>query len=268
MPYLFHSLHIAIFFLVELFSYSSVTIYHILFNCLVIYDLHHCAALHLGGFLSLNPPDCHLAVPQTFSTRRTIHTQEHGHTNGNRETRDANTNTVNNSEHGKQSNNNRENENDEGEKQHQRSHPTSWWTWSAYLLLLVVSKYTLPEDFRPTVPTLQHVWYYGWVTALSTGLGAAPLLLTHDMGKQMLGVGNAIAAGMMLSASWSLVSEGANVEEDQLAGGSEPSFFLSALARVAIGVVAGLVFILSTKKVGAVEQVEWVGRRGGDIPCL
>lgn len=77
------------------------------------------------------------------------------------------------------------------------SHPTSWWTWAAYLLLIVVSKYTLPVDLHPRNPTRQHVWYYGWVTALSTGLGAAPLLLTHDMGKQVLVVEMQLKKGEM-----------------------------------------------------------------------
>lgn len=129
----------------------------------------------------------------------------------------------------------------------QKHHPTSWWTWAGYLLLVVISTCTLPEDLHPVSPTLKHVWYYGWVTALSTGLGAAPLMLAHDMGKQMLGVGNAIASGMMLSASYSLVSEGASVHEPEGVAGmgllSEP------WARVVLGVFAGLVFILSTKKV-------------------
>lgn len=124
--------------------------------------------------------------------------------------------------------------------------PTSWWTLVAYLLLVLVSKYTLPEDLSPVTPTLQHVWYYGWVTALSTGLGAAPLVLAHDMSKQMLCVGNAVAAGMMLSASYSLVVEGATIAE---AEGDEAEVRWSAPARVFMGLIAGLLFIVSTKKV-------------------
>lgn len=65
----------------------------------------------------------------------------------------------------------------------------------------------------------------------------------HD-DAQMLGVGNAVAAGMMLSASYSLVAEGATVEEEE-----DGERWLSAAVRVVLGVVAGLMFILSTKKV-------------------
>ncbi|CAB1101572.1 unnamed protein product [Ectocarpus sp. CCAP 1310/34] len=132
-------------------------------------------------------------------------------------------------------------------------HPNSKWTWAGYLLLLAVTKYTLPDELHTSAPTLKHVWFYGWVTALSTGVGAAPLILTHDLGKAMLAYGNAIAAGMMLSASFSLVSEGATVVEPNGSTAEWSAVFAAFLgapwARVVLGVVAGLVFILSTKKV-------------------
>ena len=86
---------------------------------------------------------------------------------------------------------------------------------------------------------------------MSTGLGAAPLLLAQDLGKQMLSVGNAIAAGMMLSASYSLVSEGATVHEPEGMFGQGMEALSEPWVRVAAGVVAGLVFILSTKKASA-----------------
>ena len=46
-----------------------------------------------------------------------------------------------------------------------------------------------------------HVWWYGWVTALSTGLGALPMVWYKNVSDWWLGVGNAIAAGMMTAAS-------------------------------------------------------------------
>lgn len=76
-------------------------------------------------------------------------------------------------------------------------------------------------------------------------------MLAHDLGKQMLGVGNAIAAGMMLSASYSLVTEGATVEEPAGMFGEGMGILAAPWARVAVGVLAGLAFILSTKKVSA-----------------
>mmetsp|Transcript_1220 Transcript_1220/g.1597 ORF Transcript_1220/g.1597 Transcript_1220/m.1597 type:complete len:354 (+) Transcript_1220:101-1162(+) len=119
---------------------------------------------------------------------------------------------------------------------------SSWLSWFTLILLLLISYFTVPEDFRPTSPTLKHVWYYGWVTALSTGLGAIPLFFAKDIGHQMLGICNGIAAGMMLSASCSLMYEGATNEAGE-------DVALSETWRVAIGAVAGLLFIVLTKQI-------------------
>jgi hypothetical protein len=66
---------------------------------------------------------------------------------------------------------------------------------------------------------------------------------SHYHCTQMLGVSNAIACGMMLSASYSLVKEGAGLEDD------EDCMIKSAAWRVVVGVLAGLMFILPTKRV-------------------
>lgn len=67
------------------------------------------------------------------------------------------------------------------------------------------------------------------VTALATGLGALPLLLAHGHASKLgLGVGNALAAGLMMAASHSLIAEG---------------FDFSA-ARTLAGVLAGVGLIV------------------------
>jgi hypothetical protein len=38
---------------------------------------------------------------------------------------------------------------------------------------------------HPSQPTLSHVWYYGWVTAVSTGLGVVPLMFASELGEQV-----------------------------------------------------------------------------------
>jgi len=48
----------------------------------------------------------------------------------------------------------------------------------------------------------------GLLTAIATGLGAAPLLLKRDIGGRALGAANAVAAGLMLAASFGLMVEG------------------------------------------------------------
>lgn len=107
-----------------------------------------------------------------------------------------------------------------------------------------VSYFTMPASLTTKDPTVQHVWYYGWLAALSTGLGALPLLFMSKPDNKWMSVSNAIAAGMMLSASFSLVTEGIALDEDKLALFGVP---LPHTARVAIGVLAGILFVVCTK---------------------
>jgi zinc transporter, ZIP family len=52
------------------------------------------------------------------------------------------------------------------------------------------------------------VFLAAFITAIATGLGAAPFLFVKVMSRWWLGVSNAIAAGMMLAASHGLLVEG------------------------------------------------------------
>jgi zinc transporter ZupT len=69
-------------------------------------------------------------------------------------------------------------------------------------------------------------------TALATGLGAIPLLFFRSAGRSALGVANALAAGVMLGASLSLVLEGIDL----------------SVWRTAAGVVAGALFVLLAER--------------------
>ncbi len=60
-------------------------------------------------------------------------------------------------------------------------------------------------------PTLLLVFIAALITALATGLGALPLLAMRDVSKRSLALGNAVAAGLMLAATFSLVVEGLEV---------------------------------------------------------
>lgn len=55
--------------------------------------------------------------------------------------------------------------------------------------------------------SLQHVFYSGWITAVATGLGALPFFFLHDLDAFYKGLSNALAAGMMIAASYSLITE-------------------------------------------------------------
>lgn len=82
------------------------------------------------------------------------------------------------------------------------------------------------------LPPVAIVFVAALVTALATGLGALPLIALRGAGDRALGIGNALAAGLMLAASLSLVVEGAGV---------------SAL-RTALGAAAGAALILLAQR--------------------
>lgn len=52
------------------------------------------------------------------------------------------------------------------------------------------------------------VFIYALITALATGLGALPFFFIKNISSSFLGKANAIAAGLMLAASYSLIFEG------------------------------------------------------------
>ncbi len=71
------------------------------------------------------------------------------------------------------------------------------------------------------------VFWYALLTALATGVGAAPFLFVRKIPRLWLGLANAAAAGLMLAASFSLIYEGAAF----------------SLVRTVLGILAGLIFI-------------------------
>jgi zinc transporter ZupT len=58
------------------------------------------------------------------------------------------------------------------------------------------------------IPTTLDVFLAAALTAAVTGLGAAPFLLVREMSRRFVALANAVAAGLMLAASHSLVAEG------------------------------------------------------------
>jgi zinc transporter, ZIP family len=70
-----------------------------------------------------------------------------------------------------------------------------------------------------TEPTLLIVFIAALVTALATGLGALPLLAARSMSGRTLAMGNALAAGLMLAASVTLIMEGFELSGSRTIGG-------------------------------------------------
>lgn len=112
----------------------------------------------------------------------------------------------------------------------------------AAAVILAISYFTLPDSLQPVGrPTVQHVWYFGWISALSTGLGVLPLVVAPKLDTFWVGISNAIAAGMMIAASYSLMVEGCSFDEpDDISQ-------LSSTARTFLGAGLGLAFIVGTK---------------------
>lgn len=112
-------------------------------------------------------------------------------------------------------------------------------------------------------PTLHTVFYYGWISAISTGLGVLPLCFFSEMKEYYVGVSNAVAAGMMCAASYSLFVEGCTFHD------AHDISSLSAPIRTGIGCVLGLLFILGTKNfLEQHEEVKFGSLSGADTRKL
>jgi len=76
--------------------------------------------------------------------------------------------------------------------------------------------------------TAWQVFLYALGTALATGLGALPFLFFKDVSKYTLAIANAVAAGLMMTASFQLVHEGLE----------------HSIWKAVLGVILGLLLIL------------------------
>lgn len=90
------------------------------------------------------------------------------------------------------------------------------------------------------------VFAYGLVTALATGVGALPFVFVRSVSVRAVAYSNAIAAGLMLGASFGLVAEGSEW------GG----------AQTFIGTLLGIAFILGTQRWLGSHDVEVGELRG------
>ena len=94
-----------------------------------------------------------------------------------------------------------------------------------------------------------HVLGLATLTAIATGLGALPFSVTDGLSRRWLGVANALAAGLMLGATFGLIQEGLNV----------------GLGRVMLGASIGLGFIVwSHGRLNADEELTLGALHGVD----
>eukprot|EP00979_Chaetoceros_neogracilis_P004403 scaffold783_cov313-Chaetoceros_neogracile.AAC.7 len=61
----------------------------------------------------------------------------------------------------------------------------------SFAIIALISYFTYPDTLQPVGrPTLNHVWYFGWISALSTGLGVLPLIFSPKLDSYWIGVTN------------------------------------------------------------------------------
>jgi hypothetical protein len=70
---------------------------------------------------------------------------------------------------------------------------TPTWVYITIIIFIIITFITIPQPFHPEpgmVPSVQHVFYYGWLTCISTGLGAIPFYLFPDVATFWIGISN------------------------------------------------------------------------------
>jgi hypothetical protein len=110
---------------------------------------------------------------------------------------------------------------EEGTKEHQSTQPhissmrrfhkkekIDWLGYFTLTLLIVITLFCAPIEGPVDTVSVHIVWYYGWITAICTGLGVIPFIFVKKPDNYWMGISNALAAGMMMAASYSLMYEG------------------------------------------------------------
>ena len=100
--------------------------------------------------------------------------------------------------------NDNEKDNDPNDKERRKmitDTKTSPWVYAALVLFAVITYVTKPDPLQPQhgeAPSIQHVFYYGWLTAISTGLGAIPLVFAPNLASYWVGISNGTLRYIML----------------------------------------------------------------------
>lgn len=62
--------------------------------------------------------------------------------------------------------------------------------WGYFLLLVIIAITIFSQPNWKEKVSIHHVWYYGWITAISTGLGSIPFYFFPEPDKFWMGVSN------------------------------------------------------------------------------
>jgi hypothetical protein len=73
-------------------------------------------------------------------------------------------------------------------KKVKKADPVDYLGYFLLIILIAVTVFSQP-DWTQKV-SVHHVWYYGWITAISTGLGSIPFYFFPEPDKFWMGVSN------------------------------------------------------------------------------
>lgn len=104
------------------------------------------------------------------------------------------------------------------------------------LIAVLAASFWVVADMRDGSVRIYHVFVAAFITAAATGFGAIPFLIIKEFENRWLGIGNSIAAGLMLGASIGLIYEGVTIPGVdhtilKTVGGLVTGGFLVMLAR-------------------------------------
>lgn len=80
-----------------------------------------------------------------------------------------------------------------GPNEKNKRHKTQSWVYGALAVFAIVSYVAMPDPIQPPhgeEPSIRHVFYYGWLTSISTGLGAIPLVFASNLAPYWIGISN------------------------------------------------------------------------------
>jgi len=113
-------------------------------------------------------------------------------------------------------------------------------------MVVIAAAVWVGNDMASGVVTAWHVLIAATITAVATGFGALPFLFIDELDNRWLGVGNALAAGLMLGASIGLIIEGVSLKNVGQPG-----------LRVLIGALLGVGLVYGARKLLANRDEEF-----------
>lgn len=122
---------------------------------------------------------------------------------------------------------------------------------AALFFIVLAASFWVVEDMAAGI-AIYHVFIAALITAAATGFGALPFLFFKTFNHRWLGVGNSIAAGLMLGASIGLVYEGITLQGVEFTA----SKVIGGLALGGILVFLSHKFLENTDKDYSIGQVK------------